>query len=161
MHFHIIFLNFHSQGVHSRHFSHHFSFHFQFPFVCFSAKYMKMSKEWDWKWAERWPKNGYCEQPYCLFTQCLKCLLCNSVLFLQTGQSLNQYITETVFQQASQISSLPQCKPLSSGHICLHFSVVASLDSYSFPQVHCQTHTHWQLCSCDGHKIHTVDETNS
>jgi len=64
MHFHFIFLNFRSQGVHSRHFSHYFSFHFQFPFVCFSAKYLKMSEEWDWKWAEKWPKNGHCEQPY-------------------------------------------------------------------------------------------------
>ena len=35
-----------------------YNFHsiFHFPCVCFSAKYTKMS----WKWAEKWPKNGYC-----------------------------------------------------------------------------------------------------
>ena len=37
--FYSIFLKFPFQGVHSNHFSHHFSF----PFLCFSAKYKKMS----------------------------------------------------------------------------------------------------------------------
>ena len=51
-----IFLKFPSWGVHSNQFFASFSHHFLVPFVCFSAKYRKMS----WKW----PKNGQHEQPY-------------------------------------------------------------------------------------------------
>ena len=39
---------------------------FSFPFVCSFAKYMTMS----WKW----PKNGYCEQPY--WFRLLTCTSC-------------------------------------------------------------------------------------
>ena len=63
MHFCSIFLKFPSQGVHSNHFSCHFSFHFSFPFVCFSAKYTKMSRKWVWKWAENGPRMATVNNP--------------------------------------------------------------------------------------------------
>ena len=61
MHFYSIFLSFPFQGhgVHGNHFSHHF----WFPFVCFSAKYMKMSQKWVWKWAKNGPKMATVNNP--------------------------------------------------------------------------------------------------
>ena len=61
MHFYSIFPKFVFQGFHGNHFSHHFSHHFWFSFVCFSAKYMKMSQKW--VWAKNGPKMATVNNP--------------------------------------------------------------------------------------------------
>ena len=60
MHFCFIFKIFAFRSVHSSHFLFHFLFHFLIIFLPNSENDPKMRL----KMSQKWPKNGYCEQPY-------------------------------------------------------------------------------------------------